>query len=244
MKKKPLLLLAACLLLSGCRAAPPIPTPAPQISAEISTPHPTAAPTPSPTPRPTPTPAPTPTPRPTKKPISQAVLNLMPRNLEVYREKTEREYMAGRLLIPSAGIDVALFLWGEGESEDVMRQRVTDNVDSAMLYSDGIGQIIADHSNQDFATLPQVAVGDAAYILTGDFILTLRCDLTVDGINTGFGITDTEGYPVSANEDFICYTCGEDWVNIKIVGLQQTDEDVFFFKPGPNGGYRYADEFE
>ena len=48
--------------------------------------------------------------------------------------------MAGRLLIPSVGIDVALFLWGEGEDEDVMRQNVTDNLDSAMLYSDGVGR--------------------------------------------------------------------------------------------------------
>ena len=169
---------------------------------------------------------------------------MMPRNLEVYQEKTQREYMAGRLIIPSAEIDVALFLWGEGENEDIMRQLVTDNLDSAMLYSDGVGQIIADHSNQDFATLHLVQEGDAAYILTGDFILTLRCDMTTDGINTGFGITDAEGYPVSADEDFVCYTCGEDWVNIKIVGLQQTDEDIFFLKPAPGGGYRYADEYE
>ena len=168
----------------------------------------------------------------------------MPRNLEVYGEKTRREYMAGRLLVPSAEIDVALFLWGEGENEDVMRQNVTDNVDSAMLYSDGVGVIIADHSNQDFSTLPLVREGDSAYILTGDFILTLRCDLTIDGINTGYGITDADGYPVSADEDFICYTCGEDWVNIKIVGFQETEEDVFFIKPAQGGGYRYADEFE
>lgn len=237
MRKCAAIVLLACLLLTGCGRTPPAPSaaPAPQAS---------AAPAPAPTPEPTPEPAPTPTPRPTKKPLSPAVLALMPRNLEVYGEKTGREYMAGRLLIPAAEIDVALFLWGEGESEDVIRQNVTDNVDSAMLYSDGIGVIIADHSNQNFSTLPLVQEGDAAYILTGDFILTLRCDLVTDGINTGNGITDTDGYPVSADEDYVCYTCGEDWVNIKIVGLQETEEDVFFIKPAPGGGYRYADEYE
>ena len=241
MKKFFTSILLACLFLTGCSRVPPEPTPTPDYYPPQES---TAAPAPLPSPTPEPTPAPTPTPRPTKKPISPEVQALMPRNLEVYAEKLEREYMAGRLLIPSAEIDVALFLWGEGENEDVMRQNVTDNVDSAMLYSDGIGQIIADHSNQDFATLPLVQTGDAAYILTGDFILTLRCDLTIDGINTGFGITDADGYPVSADEDFVCYTCGEDWVNIKIVGLQETDEDVFFLKPAPGGGFRYADEFE
>ena len=235
MKKCTAIVLLACLLVAGCGHRQPACGQEPASpSAPAETPMPTSAPTPEPTP----------TPRPTKKPISPQVQALMPRNLEVYAEKTRREYMAGRLLIPSAEIDVALFLWGEGENEDVMRQNVTDNVDSALLYSDGVGVIIADHSNQDFATLPQVQEGDAAYILAGDFILTLRCDLTVDGINTGHGITDKDGYPVSANEDFVCYTCGEDWVNIKIVGWKETDEDIFFIKPAPGGGYRYADEYE
>ena len=241
MKRISLILLCACLLLSGCGRKPPA---SEHDLIGTATARTTPAPTPVPTSEPTPEPTPTPTPRPTKKPISPAVQALMPRNLEVYAEKLQRKHMAGRLLIPAADIDVALFLWGEGGNEDDMRQQVTDNLDSAMLYSDGVGQIIADHSNQDFATLPLVRVGDAAYILTGDFILTLTCDMVIDGINTGFGITDTDGYPVTADEDFICYTCGENWMNIKIVGLMETDEDIFFLKPAPGGGFRYADEFE
>ncbi len=232
MKRILLLCICACLLLTGCGRRTP--------ASEQDMPRETAAPTSAPTPEPTPEP----TPRPTKKPISPEVQALMPRNLEVYEEKLTRHYMAGRLLIPSVGIDVALFLWGEGEDEDIMRQNVTDNLDSALLYSDGVGQIIADHSNQEFRTLPLVRVTDPAYILTGDFILSLTCDMVINGINTGFGITDTEGYPVTADEDFICYTCGENWMDIRIVGLMETDEDLFFFKPAPGGGFRYADEFE
>ena len=236
MKRILLLCICACLLLTGCGRRTP--------ASEQDMPRETAAPTSEPTPAPTPEPTPEPTPRPTKKPISPEVQALMPRNLEVYEEKLTRHYMAGRLLIPSVGIDVALFLWGEGEDEDIMRQNVTDNLDSALLYSDGVGQIIADHSNQEFRTLPLVRVTDPAYILTGDFILSLTCDMVINGINTGFGITDTEGYPVTADEDFICYTCGENWMDIRIVGLMETDEDLFFFKPAPGGGFRYADEFE
>lgn len=237
MKKCIAIVLLVCLLLAGCGRKPPASGQEPL----RETPAPSA---PAATTVPTPEPTPTPTPRPTKKPISPEVLELMPRNLEVYEEKLTRHYMAGRLLIPSVGIDVALFLWGEGEDEDVMRQNVTDNLDSAMLYSDGVGQIIADHSNQEFRSLPLVRVTDSAYILAGDFILSLTCDMAISGINTGFGITDKEGYPVTADEDFVCYTCGDNWTDIRIVGLQETDKDVFFLKPAPGGGFRYADEFE
>ena len=189
----------------------------------------------SPIPTPTPQPTPEPTPEPTPKPISPEVLALLDRNREVWQEKHERYWMAGRLLIPSAGIDVALFVWGtepEGDvspeqREEIVRQSVTDAEDSAILYSDGIGNIIADHSNQSFSALTAVAVGDPAYILAGDSVVSLQCDLVTDGINSGQGITDADGVWVTSNEDFVCYTCGEDWTHIKIVGLREIDEDFF-----------------
>ena len=156
---------------------------------------------------------------------------LMERNREVWAEKQRRPWMAGRLLIPAANIDVALFIWGPGDNDEAIRQGVTDAEDSAMLYSDGVGNIIADHNNQGFLTLHGVQPGDRAYILAGDCVLTLVCDLVTDGINTGRGITDTEGNWVSADEDFVCYTCGEDWTQIRIVGLMEIDEDFFDMDP-------------
>ena len=218
MKRLSILILAFSLLLGGCgrgdrRAAE---NKAP--SGAFGTPAVSAAPAPTPTP----TPAPTPTP----KPMSDQVKALLPRNDEVWAEKPRREFMEGRLLIPSVGIDVALILWGEGKSDEEVRQGVTDAEDSALLYFDGYGNVIADHKTQDFATLTSVQPGDAAYILTGDSIYTLRCDLVTDGINTGSGITDADGKIVTARETFTCYTCMEDWTNIRIVGFRLMDMDV------------------
>ena len=169
------------------------------------------------------TPAPTATP----KPISDEVLALMDVNEEIWIEKHLRHYMVGRLIIPNADINVAVFIHGEGADAATVRQNVCDAMDSAILYSDGVGNIIADHNNQGFINLPLVEKGDKAYIVAGDCILTLECDLVTDGINTGEGITDTEGNWVSAEEDFTFYTCGEDWVNVKIAGFKEVDEDFF-----------------
>ena len=169
-------------------------------------------------------PAPTESPEPSLPPEIEALLD---RNAQVWLEKHEREWMIGRLIVPDSGIDVAVFIhgWGEGAAE--IRQNVCDAEDSAILYSDGVGNIIADHNNQGFVNLPNVRKGDRAYILAGDCIVTLECDLVTDGINTSQGITDTKGKWVSADEDFTFYTCGEDWVNIKIAGFKEIQEVVF-----------------
>ncbi len=250
MKKTLAVLLVCIYMLAGCAAtlddflpdteALPFatPTPIPQLTLKD---------VPSATPKPTPTPdsaeeeaasqATTP------KPVSEDVLKLLRRNLKVWKETQERPGMDGRLLIPAAGIDVALFSSGEGENVDDMRQRVTDAVDSALLYYDGLGFVIADHSNQAFASLPLVHKGDKAYILEGNSILTLSCDLTTRGINTGAGITDTDGDPVTQEALFTCYTCGEDWTQIYIVGLNEADEDLFALSRDADMecGWRYAD---
>ena len=147
--------------------------------------------------------------------------------------------MAGRLLIPEAGIDVALFYcYGDDEA----RQIITDNLDSAALYSDGYGFVIADHNNQAFASLPLARFGDTAYILEGNSILTLTCSLKLEGINTGFGITDQNGEIVTDESLFTCYTCGEDWTQIHIIGLNEVDEDLFAIARDADmdGGWSYA----
>ena len=239
MKKYLTMILALSLLLAGCGKETE--------SAKVSKTENSAVRQIQSTPSPTPIPTPEPTPEPTPKPISPEVLALLDQNKAVWREKHERPWMAGRLLIPAAGIDGALFVWGtvpEGELtqeqiEEIVRQSVTDAEDSAILYSDGIGNIIADHSNQSFSTLTAVAVGDAAYILAGDCIVSLRCDLVTDGINSGQGITDADGVWVTANDDFVCYTCGEDWMHIKIAGFREIDEDFFEMDEYDEKGTRY-----
>ncbi len=212
------LLLIAVLLFCGCSAD--------------QTPQPTTAPPaePASTASPEPTPVATPTP----KPVSTDVQALLDQNQEVWREIHRRDGMEGRLLIPSAGIDVALFTWidvpvvvdeGPDKIIEQVRQAIVDNTDSAALYNDGHGNIIADHSNQDFSNLSKVSVGDSAYLLAGDHIISLQCDLVTDGTNTLNGIVGADGKPANEGEDYTCYTCLEDWTHVLIVGFKITDQD-------------------
>ena len=241
MKKRSLLIIPVlALLLCGCArkgAAPavttiaPIPTAA--VSAASATPVPTAATTAAPTS--------------SAKALSPAVQALTEENRKVWKEMYDRQWMEGRLVIPSVGIDVALFSWGVGpggESDpdknvETVRQAVVDNPDSALLYYDNpVGNIIADHSTQDFSALSSVKEGDAAYILSGERILSLRCDLVTDGTNTGYGITDKDG-GWHHDEDYTCYTCLEDWTHVLLVGFTMTDEDFFdmnWIDMGGSGG--------
>lgn len=221
------LLLIFSLLLCGCSKF----TFAPKATAE-----PTPAPTPTPTATPEPTPSPEPTPTP--KPVSPAVQALLPENEKVWDERQDQEWLVGRLLIPSADIDVPLYEWCDdpvAENEpskviEVVRQLVVDHENSALIYNDELGNIIADHSNQDFATLSAIKLGDPAYILKGESVLSLECDLVSEGTNTGNGIVDAEGNWFSANEDYFCYTCLENWTHVLVVGFRVADED--FFTPG------------
>lgn len=214
------LLLAAVLLFSGCSIN--------------QAPQPTTAPTAEPAPTATPAPTPAPAPTPTAKPVSSEVQALLEQNQEVWRDIHRRDGMEGRLLIPSAGINVALFTWidipvvvdgGQDKIIEQVRQAIVDNEDSAALYNDGYGNIIADHSNQSFSKLSAVSVGDEAYLLAGDHIVSLCCDMVTDGTNTGNGITGKDGKPANEGEDYTCYTCLEDWTHVLIVGFKITDQD-------------------
>ena len=208
MKRTVFLINVMCLLMCGCAPAGL----AANTDAESSSPA--AGPA---------TPAPTETP----EVLSREVRALLDENQEIWEEKHMRNWMIGRLIIPEADINVAVFIHGYGADAAEIRQNVCDAEDSAILYSDGVGNIIADHNNQGFINLPDVRLGDRAYIVAGDCIITLECDLVTDGINTGNGITDTEGKWISADEDFTFYTCGEDWINVKIAGFKEIEQNYF-----------------
>lgn len=200
MKKISLLILILALLMCGCAPDGAATSGEIQVETPVESPEPTLPP---------------------------ELVELMDENDAAWLEKHERKWMIGRLIIPEADIDVALFIHGLGKDAAEIRQNVCDAEDSAILYSDGVGNIIADHNNQGFINLPNVKLGDRAYILAGDCIVTLECDLVTDGINTGEGVTDTEGKWISADEDFTLYTCGEDWVNVKIAGFKEVEEVRF-----------------
>lgn len=159
------------------------------------------------------------------KPMSLEAVIFLGRNKRVAEEKETRYGMAGRLVIPGAGIDVALFTDGIGETEAEKRQAICDAQDSAALFNDGAGDLIGDHNNQAFALLGNVQLGDKAFILRGHSILSLECNLVMTGHNYGQGIVDDEGCFVSSYTDYICYTCEDSWNNVSIVGFSVVDED-------------------
>ena len=117
----------------------------------------------------------------------------------------------GRLYIPSVGIDVALYY--------ELSQSVTDRNDSAAIftYDSYYGEIIADHSNQDFSKLLNVSVGTIGYIkLCNSDIINIKCVEVINGHNTGTELTDENYDIVMGKYDYLMYTCRNGWTNIRI----------------------------
>lgn len=117
----------------------------------------------------------------------------------------------GRLYIPSVGIDVALYYGND--------QAATDRKDSASIFAYGTydGEIIADHSNQDFSKLFGVSVGDTGYIRLSDGgTINIRCAEVFNGHNTGTELTDNDYKNVMGQYDYLMYTCRNGWRNILI----------------------------
>jgi hypothetical protein len=214
-------LLLCALLLTAC-------------GANNAGPAPTSAPTAEPAPKSTAAPAPVSSPAATEKPVSPEMETMLKKNEQVWKEMHDKDWMEGRLVIPSAGIDVALFSWGKEPVGDystdkiteIVRQDVVDREDSALIYyDDPVGNIIADHSNQSFSALSNVKVGDTGYILSGDRLITLSCSFAADGVNTGYGITDKDGGWNHPGTDYVLYTCLEDWTHIRLVGFSVKEEE-------------------
>lgn len=159
------------------------------------------------------------------KPMSLEAVVFLGRNRQVEEEIGTHPGMVGRLVIPSVGIDVALYTDGEGETEKEKLQNICDREDSAAFFCDGIGYLIADHNNQAFRVLEHVSLGDKAFILRGHSILSLECDLRMDGHNYGQGIVDEGGNYISSLSDYVCYTCQDNWNNVSIAGFRIVDED-------------------
>lgn len=159
------------------------------------------------------------------KPMSLEAVVFLGRNRQVEQEISAKPGMIGRLVIPSVGIDVALYTDGDGATEEEKLQNICDREDAAAFFCDGIGYLIADHNNQAFQVLDSVKQGDRAFILRGHSILSLACDLRMDGHNYGRGIVDDAGNYVSSLSDYVCYTCQDSWNNVSIAGFRVLDED-------------------
>lgn len=159
------------------------------------------------------------------KPMSLEAVVFLGRNRQAEQEIRANPGMVGRLVIPSVGINVALYTDGEGATEEEKLQNICDRADAAAFFDDGSGYLIADHNNQAFQVLGNVQQGDRAFILRGHSILSLECDLRMDAHNYGKGIVDAEGNYVSSLSDYACYTCKENWNNVSVAGFRILDED-------------------
>lgn len=150
-------------------------------------------------------------------PMQTEAMQAIWRNMETAQQMQLRPSLKGRFLIPSVDIDVGLYYvnWYNG-------QGIADRWDSAGWYHHFLSEtseVIADHSTQEFKWLPEVQVGDRAYLLTGKEIIVLTCTLVMDGHNTGERLTDADGHTVYECADYLCYTCLNGWRNIRIVGF-------------------------
>ena len=141
----------------------------------------------------------------------------------IRREVQTRRNMYGRLLIPGAGIDVAIITPSSALAVDEY-QPIVDAKDSACLLTDrfasGSGpHVIADHSNQDFRNLKRVSVGMPAQIVMKDRTVNLVCSTIINGHNTLTDIVDLNGNNCEGIADYVCYTCQDCWQNVLVVGF-------------------------
>ena len=130
---------------------------------------------------------------------------------KLYSDDTKPSNFYGRLYIPDAKIDVALY---KGNS-----QGITDRKDSANIFTwiTGCGEIIADHCTQDFGKLFSVEVGTLGYIRLSDgTIINIECVDIIDGHNTGYELLDNDKADATGKTDYLMYTCRDGWYNIRI----------------------------
>ena len=119
------------------------------------------------------------------------------------------EGTAGRLVIPSVGINVALYLSGEDA------QALADAEDSAcwMEIRSDLNGVIGDHVNQDFSALFYIRPGDSCSIFKNGREHRYVCVSTGYGSNVETDVLDEDGSSLfDCGDDRLCmYTCANGW---------------------------------
>lgn len=125
----------------------------------------------------------------------------------VASEMARRTGMSGRLTIPSAGVDVALF--EVSSSDGTANQKVTDASDSAAYMPWGNQMLIGDHYYQGFDKMKNSKIGTIAYINDGNRIQAYICTEKAAGQNITSDLLDKNGNSLyNRNAGGICmYTC-------------------------------------
>lgn len=120
-------------------------------------------------------------------------------NESVKLEMQRRPGMYGRLVIPSVGVNVALF--------NGMAQSLVDAVDSAAFFPFGSSMLVADHWNQGFTRIKSCHAGTKAYIYKGDSIEALTCTGISKGINNDYDLLYADGASATTGGGILMYTC-------------------------------------
>ena len=131
--------------------------------------------------------------------------------IALYGNDTSFVDFYGRLYVPDAKIDVALYLG--------YAQGICDRQDSANFFSFGLdeGKTIADHNNQEFSKLFSVEVGTLGYIeLENGDIINIVCTDVFNGHHDGTYIVDENWVNIMNVADYMMYTCRDSWRNVRI----------------------------
>lgn len=118
------------------------------------------------------------------------------------------ESYIGQFKIPSLGINVGCY---EGST-----QGTVDKANSAAYFNHAGHVVIADHVNQDFSSLKSCKKGDIAHVPVGNDSIQYECVAVMDGINTGYSLTTTDGRSISElyPGTVVCYTCNGNSTNV------------------------------
>ena len=146
--------------------------------------------------------------------------------MKIARTKSEiasRPGMVGRLIVPDANIDVALFSASARSDSAEIVQAITDNPDSCAYITESISGaiVLADHNTQGFRGLSQVVPGTTGLIVTATETIDIVATEVFNGHNYGI-LTDNDGVPISNIANYIAYTCRDIWQNVRIVGFDVT----------------------
>ncbi len=147
-------------------------------------------------------------------------------NESVQAEMQRRPGMNGRLVIPSVGVNVALF---EGHA-----QRFVDAKDSAAYFLAGNTMLVGDHWNQGFSKIKNCHAGTLAYIYRGTSVQTLTCTGVCSGINGGsdlFVCRRVERHNGRRNSDVYLQRCKLSRCNTYFLEMNENEQQKQYETP-------------
>ena len=132
--------------------------------------------------------------------VTVEYVNSMPTPESIAAEKELNKSLYGRLVIPVADINVALY-----ESSN---QVVVNAEDSAALFKLGSARVIADYWAQGFSNLSKCAEGSEAYIVTDAGSTLYLCSKSENGSIARGNIlfSDSTAVGTSSKSSVVCYS--------------------------------------